>query len=310
MNTILTLTHITDVGSPSGDGSDSTERIARQYQRLGIPLPRVVSAGQSPLHVAFTACTDVSARALNAVDAVLQNLNIHPPQQQPVALNSAPRNEPSSHEKSKAGYIYRVRHPNHETLLVYGDEVISWVLAFRGRIGVAIEAIKEINLGNHRIDTSNGSQFRSAEHLPITHFLEATGNLDRFASDIDPIPTENFPNHYPTHDQEAVVAPPDEYENGRLIVTPEQRAKVLQNTHVRIDGIAENEIAVRQSLTEVIPGELSIWPSSNYFQGEGTLEVLNLGTRWAQGQTRTTDEKIIQLSRILSRSVGDTYKFS
>lgn len=164
-----TLTHITDVGAPYGEGTDSNERIRKQYNRLGVE-PRIVNAGQSPLHVAFTACTDVVQRARDNAYKLLGKLGLEPQPLAPTALNSAPRNANNRLPNGQEDHIFRVKHPDSDTLLLYGPEVLRWVLDFRGRTNVALDRIVAIgDDGDIVSDTSNGSQFRSSEHLPLAH---------------------------------------------------------------------------------------------------------------------------------------------
>lgn len=306
MTNLNTLKHVTDVGASAGDGVDSTERICRQYRRLGVLQPCVISAGHSPLHVAFTACTDVSSEARDRVASILGRLRIERPAPLPIALNSAPRNRAESCPNAQEDHIYRVRPEEKadETLLLYGPEVLRWVLAFRGRVGVTIEKI--LAIPGIISDTSNGSQFRSAEHLPIVHFLEATGNLDQ-SSEREQVELDQIPEIFPNGSDNVIVAPPDEYGNGRLIVRKEQIVKILGKERIEIHSLADQLLAVRGSLTEVIPGELSVWPSSNHFS-DGSLGVLNIGTRWRPRETSTTDDGTIGLAKRLSLGVGSRYR--
>lgn len=309
--TISSLTHITDVGTPAGDGVDSNERIVRQYQKLGVVSPRVVTAGQSPLHVAFTACTDVAEEAESRALKVLDVLGTKPTVPLPTALNCAPRNGSKSCSHAREDHIYRIRFEDRrfETQLLYGPEVLRWILAFRDELSCVVEKI--LSLKSIIPDTSNGSQFRSAEHLPIVHVLETIGELDNLAerqgvtprSDIHPI----FPRT--ERDNHLIVAPPDEFGNGRLIVGRGQIERILGKEQIEIPMISDRSLAVRRSLTEVIPGQLSVWPSSNHIPG-GKLGVLNIGTRWHNGATRTTNTAVIELAKKLSNNVGKSYLFA
>ncbi len=298
------LIHITDVGAPAGNGADSTERIRKQYARLGISS-HIITAGHSPLHVAFTACTDVSLEARKNVAKVLGSLGIREPALLPTALNSAPRNATESQANGQEDYIYRVKSDNKtdETLLIYGPEVLRWVVAFRGRKGLTVEKI--LKIFDVIPDTSNGSQFRSAEHLPIAHFLEAKGKLNE-RSERQPVELDEISDISPSKDN-IVVVPPDEYGNGRILVKWDTFGEILTRPSIRIPRISEQILAVRKSLTEVIPNELSVWPSSNHFTGE-TLKVLNIGTRWNVGLTTTTNGDVIELSKNLSSKVGESYR--
>ncbi len=298
------LTHITDVGSPDNNGSDSTHRIRKQYQRLGV-LPNIITAGHSPLHVAFTGCTDIHPKAISNALEILKLLEINKPKTPPTALNSAPRNSNKSQYNGQEDHIYRVKHDEDESLLIYGPEVLQWVLAFRGRIGLTVERILEIP--GVITNTSNGSQFRSAEHLPIVHFLEAINHLDENSErrDVDPDQIENIA----PIENDIIIIPPDEYNNGRILTKRDNFRDILERTNIKIAEIYENFLTVKQSLTEVNPGELSVWPSSNHLPG-GNLEVLNIGTRWSPGQTRTTDRDVIELSERLNQKIGARYKVS
>lgn len=296
------LIHITDVGAPSGNGIDSTQRIESQYKALGFSAD-IVTAGHSPLAVAFTACTTLSAQARENTRRLLERLGQEPPPLPPVALNCAPRNSTQSNANGKEDYIYRVRsdYTNVETLLLYGPEVLQWVLAFRGRVGVTVEKI--LAIPGIIPDTSTGSQFRSAEHLPIAHVLETMELLDKY-SEREGVRLDDIQDLSPKNN-EVVCLPPDEFGNGRLLVLADRLAEILKRSSIGLDGLYD-DLAVRRSLTEVDPGELSMWPSSNHFPNP-KLAVANIGTRWSPGQTRTTDTVVTKLSERLSKEVGTRY---
>jgi len=298
-----TLQHITDVGISHHDGVDSTSRIEKQYKRLGIN-PAVVSAGHSPLHVAFTACTDLSPQAIDNVAILLKKLGIDTPKLPPIALNSAPRNSSKTYENGQEEHIYRVKSEGFETFLIYGLEVLRWVLEFRGRAGAVVEKI--LSISNVIPDTSNGSQFRSGEYLPLVQFLESKGLLDSL-SERENVELKQLPPTFFDKEKEVVVAPPDEYLNGRLIIDTKLLHKVLAQNKIRIPEITNQTLTVKKSLTEVTPGELFVWLSSNYFPNKA-LGVINIGTRWQPGTTSTTDIKTIELSQKLSRCVGKCYE--
>lgn len=291
------LYHITDVGAADGPGVDSTLRIEQQYANMGVNS-RVIPAGHSPLHVAFAACTRLApAAAVNA-----RQFSDQPLPQLPMALNSAPRNSVESHTAGQEKNIFRITGVNVSTMVVYGLEVVRWVVEFYGREGLQVQ--KVLSIGEVIPDTSSGSQFRSAEHLPIAHVLEMRGKLvanavieDLSLSELDPA--------MDTSDS-AWVAPNDEYQNSRLIVSQVVFDQVLVQDTVRIQGLTKTPIKVQQSLTEVVPGELSIWPSSNYFPNPN-IRVLNVGTRWSPGTTDISDSAVFELSQQLSGQVGQKY---
>ncbi len=297
------LTHITDVGAPSGKGVDSTRRIERQYQRLGI-VPCIISAGQSPIDVAFVACTDISPQAKKNVEKLLKQLKIDKPKLQPVALNSAPRNSLKICNNAREDHIYRIKSSAGETFLVYGLEVLRWVLEFYGRNGMTVEKI--LSIIDFIPDTSSGSQFRSGEYLPIVHFLEAKDLLDLFSVRKN-VELNQIAEIFIHRKKSIIVVSPDEYDNGRLIVDKSLIENILLQQKIKIPGICNGTIAVKKSLTEVIPGELSVWLSSNYFPNKN-LGVLNIGTRWKLNTTSTTDDQVIKLSEKLTNLVGKYYK--
>ena len=284
-----TLTHITDVGAPYGEGTDSNERIRKQYNRLGVE-PRIVNAGQSPLHVAFTACTDVIQQARDNAYKLLGKLGIESEALPPTALNSAPRNAVKRLPNGQDDHIFRVKHPDRDTLLLYGPEVLQWVLAFRGRADVTLDRI--VSLGNDGDivgDTSNGSQFRSSEHLPLAHVLEALGRLDEFSEREGVDPDDIFSI---AHDHDSVFPlPPDEYGNGRLLAKSGLFDEILTKDRVWIPSLTgDSGIDVRKSLTDVDQyrgngdTRLSVWPSSNHFP-DRRYGVLNIGARYGDGET-------------------------
>ncbi len=301
------LRHITDVGASSGNGIDSTLRIIDQYQRAGISFPEIISAGQSPFHVAFAAITTVSPKARDSADRVRQLLAQNDYSTVPVALNSAPRNEGQQLADSQESHIFRLRSGN-KVELIYGPQVVAWIQLFRGKID-ALEVIESVGIDsvNDLIEnTSNGSQFRSAEHLPLVHALQAAGRLDERASTREVDPSE-IQEAFADQFNRVVIVPPDEYDNGRVVANRGTIQRILDSQTVWIPGITDHELDVRDSLTKVHSGRLSIWPSSNHFPNED-LGVLNVGTRWRPGTTSTTDQVVIALSKKLKSTVGDQHK--
>ena len=299
-----TLTHITDVGAPAHEGSDSTERIHKQYARLGVEVPRVVSAGHSPLHVAFTACTDSAAQAKDNAAAALALIGLESPAPLPVALNSAPRNSEHTLPDSKEDHIFRVAYEGGERFLIYGPEVLKWVLTFRGQVAATVERI--VSIGDIITDTSRGSQFRSCEHLPIAHVLDAHGKLDDYSLRelIDEVDVMTPP------EGQLVVLPPDEYGNGRLLAERPLFDEILRQDLLRVAEL-DSPLVVRPSLTDVVPfsrsRHLSVWPSSNHFPGE-KFGVLNVGTRWEAGHTKNDNPAVLQLVGRFKKEVGRLYQ--
>ena len=301
-----TLKHITDVGSSEGNGVDSTTRIEKQYERLGM-VSHVISAGHSPLNVAFAGCTDLSENAKKNTKKILKTLNIKEILPVPVALNSAPRNKKGSQDDGKEDYIYRVQLKNKEVFLIYGPEVLRWVLEFHNENDIE-KVEKIISINNLIPDTSKGSQFRSAEHLPIAHFLESKNILDNY-SEREKLDISKIEKMFSDKKNVLVVAPPDEYGNGRLILDKKLLEKILKKKKIIIPEITNKEFAVKKSLTEIEPNELSVWVSSNHFPNEN-LKVLNIGTRWKENTTRTTNLEVVELIKQLALNVGKKYKIS
>lgn len=295
------LIHITDVGAPSGDGIDSILRIEKQYRRLGVLNPRVISAGQSPLHVAFAATTDLAPQALDNAAKTRKLLSLDQPRILPTALNSAPRNSETQISGAKEDYIYRVR-SGENIELIYGPEVVKWINYFRGQID-NLEVIKSI--GDFIPNTSSGSQFRSVEYMPIAHVLEAAGILENHSTrdSIDPETIEPFS----LGNKNVLIVPPDEYGNGRLVTENNLWEAIMSQNEVSIPGLTQLAIKIRQSLTNVVPGQISIWPSSNHFPNQ-KIKVLNIGTRWKNGTTRLTDTNVRNLASKLSASTGRSYE--
>ncbi len=306
-----TLTHITDVGAPSHEGCDSTKRIKDQYQRLNFEA-QVITAGKSPLEIAFLACTQAHPQAKINARKALAKLGLTPQPLAPVALNSAPRNSDQILANGKEDHIFRVTAENEEdaeTLLIYGPEVLKWILAFRGKTGVAIERIIEIP--DIIADTSIDSQFRSCEHLPIVHAFQARGKLDensrRENIDVDSIPD------FSLGENEVLVLSPDEYSNGRVLVQQNLFDEIFSHEEVKIPAISDNTaLQVRRSLTEVTPfgvsKALSVWPSSNHLP-QTHLNVLNIGTRWEKGATSpSNDPALISFVQQLRNDIGKCYR--
>jgi hypothetical protein len=293
------LTHITDVGAAAGNGIDSTLRIEQQYATLG-QQARVISAGHSPLHVAFAAMARLAPAAGKRAEQVATLLGQTALPQIPLALNSAPRNSEKSQPDGQENYIYRLAGASIPTMLVYGQQVVAWVNAFAAE---PITAERVTSIGNIIPDTSRGSQFRSAEHLPIAHTLEAHGKLEEMAT-LEPATIHDLSEGV-LEPGTVTVAPSDEYGNGRLVVAREMADEILAKDTIRLSELTDQAIVTRPSLTEVVPGELSVWPSSNYMPNPDIV-VLNLGTRWSPGTTRSTDERVLALQPILVARTGQS----
>lgn len=300
-----TLTQITDVGAPNNNGVDSVLRIEKQYNLLSIKNPRIISAGHSPLHIAFAASTELSNEARGRAAQVLTKLNLKNNSDiLPVALNCAPRNSRQIFQNSQEDHIYRVKFTNDQTFVLYGRELLRWLLLFQNDAEAQVEKI--ISIADIIPDTSSGSQFRSAEHLPIVHFLEAINELDK-NSQREKVDIKKLNNIFPDKEK-IIIAPADEYHNGRLIADKKLFDKTLNQKTIKIPEITNKVLTVKNSLTDIVPGELSVWPSSNHFLNE-TLGVLNIGTRWKQKTTKTTDKNTITLCHKLNNLTGLQCKF-
>lgn len=296
------LDHITDVGSAQFEGIDSAYRIRQQYQAANVQNPSIISAGHSPLHVAFTGTTCLAPKAIENANWLLNTFfNIEQKKRLPIALNSAPRNANVVHENGKEDNIFWVKgQGNYADFLVYGLQVVEWVKVF-----YPIESLEKIiSIPDIIEDTSHGSQFRSAEHLPLVHVMAAMRALEDHAV-IENVPLDTIYDRYP-YENMVIVAPCDEYGNGRLIVNKELMKKLLTEKECTIDKLVGFPLQIKNSLTQVIPGQVSIWPSSNHFPNR-SLSVLNIGTRWSEGTTRLTDETVKELSKKLTDYVGHSF---
>lgn len=297
------LDHITDVGAAQFEGIDSAYRIRQQYQAANVQNPCVISAGHSPLHVAFTGTTCLAPKAIENANWLLEKMfNIEQKKRLPIALNSAPRNSNDQHDNGKEDNIFWVKGKDHYAdFLVYGLQVVEWVKVF-----YQVQSVeKVISIPEIIEDTSHGSQFRSAEHLPLVHVLAAMNVLEDHAV-IENVSMETIFDRYP-HNHTAIVAPCDEYGNGRLIVNKELMKQLLDYKECTLQGLVGFPLQIRNSLTQVIPGEISLWPSSNHFPNR-TLGVLNIGTRWSEGTTRLTDQTVKELSKKLTDFVGQSFE--
>jgi hypothetical protein len=293
------LDHITDVGAGQFEGVDSTYRIRQQYQNVNVKNPFILSAGHSPLHVAFAGTTCLAEKSKENANWILNKIwNIKQKKRLPIALNSAPRNSDKKSEDGKEDSIFWVKVKGHYAdYVVYGLQVVEFVKVFHN-----IEFIKRVVSVNEIIeDTSKGSQFRSAEHLPLVHILLAMGELEEHST-LEEININDIFDRYPKNNK-AIVAPTDEYKNGRLIIEKSTLESILKSGKCIIPEICDVELIACSSLTKVEPGELSVWPSSNYFPDKN-LAVLNIGTRWKPETTRVTDNDVINLSQKLLNNVG------
>lgn len=295
------LDHITDVGSSQFEGSDSLYRIRQQYQSVNVQNPFIVPAGHSPLHVAFCGTTCLSHKARENAHWLLQAiLGIQQKKRLPIALNSAPRNNSKLLENGKEDNIFHVRVQSpYADYLVYGLQVVEWLKVFHVVESVErIVSIKEIIE-----DTSHGSQFRSAEHLPLVHVLSALGELEKHAF-TEIIDLSTLADRTPEQDK-AIIAPFDEYENGRIIVHKKTMESLLQFPYCSIPELSDTPFSVHTSLTKVASGELSVWPSSNHFPNPN-IAVMNIGTRWAEGATYNTYDASKELTKTLSQKNAET----
>lgn len=296
------LDHITDVGAGQFEGIDSTYRIRQQYQAANVQNPCIFPAGHSPLHVAFAGTTCLAPKAVENADWILKTIfGINQKKRLPIALNSAPRTSDKPQDNGKEDNIYWVQGKDHYAdFLVYGLQVVEWVHVFYPVAAIS----KVISVQEIIEDTSHGSQFRSAEHLPLVHVLAAMGVLEEHAS-IETVPMDCLTDRFP-HNNIAIIAPCDEYGNGRLIVEKEMMKKILEAQQCTIAGLIDFPLQIKTSLTQVIPGEVSVWPSSNYFPNRN-LGVLNIGTRWAEGTTGPTDRGVKDIAKHLNSLVGKTF---
>lgn len=299
MENLNILKHITDVGSSNWNWVDSNLRIKKQYERLWI-LSETISAWQSPIHVAFCASTDLSQKATNNAYKLLEKIGHKKTSPLPVALNCAPRNDKNCLKDAKENYIYRVKVKTWEIFLIYGIDVLRFIIEFYTKEDILVEKI--ISIHDIINDTSSWSQFRSWEYLPIVHFLEFKNLLDSFSIK-EKVDVESIPSIYKNKHNHIIIAPPDEYNNWRLIVSREIFNELFLKENIKIPYIYDdNHIYIKKSLTEIIPGEISIWPSSNHLTNEN-LKVINIWTRWKPKTTTTTNENIIKISNKLSLNV-------
>lgn len=299
------LEHITDVGSNQFEGVDSLYRIRQQYQNVNVRSPFIIPAGHSPLHVAFTGATCLSKKARENAKLILSSVcNISQKKRLPIALNSAPRNSNKILENGKEDNIFWIKtEDSYADYLVYGMQVVEWIVAFHKVVSVK----KIVSINDVIQDTSHGSQFRSAEHLPLVHILLAMDNLESHAI-IENFRINDLIDRRPEKCT-AIIAPCDEYYNGRLIMNKECFNKILADKKSIVLLEDSKEVGAYESLTTVIPGKLSIWPSSNHFPNED-LVVLNIGTRWKEGTTYITNEEIKNFVKILNKRVGESISFS
>lgn len=298
----MNYTHITDVWATQWSGTDSLLRIQKQYEYLNMPA-RIVPAGHSPLHVAFTACSELDSKAYNNAQKVLDIYKVSKWEIKSYALNSAPRNEKSAKENWQENHIIRIVSKHGRVFLIYGLDVASWVCEFEWKDNVTIQKI--ISLWDIIQDTSSGSQFRSAEHLPIVHFLESKWDILNHV-EYENLEVNNLNEMMKkTKEETFVIAPPDEFGNGRIIISKKLFEEILTHKKVNLGWVIDKTFVVQKSLTLVEPGELSIWPSSNHFYNPDII-VANIGTRWKAGTTKTTDKDTVDLSKKLEKFVGQT----
>jgi hypothetical protein len=298
--------HITDVGTTEHAGVDSLVRIKKQYLRLGY-MSDIIPAGHSPLHVAFTALTDLSAQAQHIATQIKDTLlhsqtTILPTNKPTIALNCAPRNSTKQVDAAQEHHIFRIR-TSTATYILYGPEVFEWVINLLDPTE-QIHCDRVMAIPPYIPDTSCGSQFRSGEYLPIAHILELSGLLDTYGV-FEPI--TNLHTTSRTHaltENTAIVAPPDEYGNSRLLIHASTWNSILhETTHVHIPDLYHGPVTICKSLTSVIPDAISVWQSSNSFPNPNIV-VINLGTRWKPGTTQTTHASTKEIAQLTNVQVG------
>ena len=296
--------HITDVGSSSWNWVDSQIRIAKQYYRLWVN-PIIISAGNSPLHIAFTACTDLSPKAIKNTIILLKKIKLITPLNLTIALNCAPRNSIKNNLDWKENHIYRVIFKDLGIFLIYWFELLLWVLELNNnKQDILVEKI--ISIKDIILDTSSWSQFRSWEYLPIAHFLESNWLLNS-NSKRETLDIKQLPHIYDSLENKVIIAPPDEYWNGRLIICTITFNKIMKNKKILLKEVVKINLIIKKSLTEVVPDELSIWPSSNHFPNKN-LKVLNIWTRRKPKTTNTSNKEVIKLAKKLDSIVWKTFK--
>jgi hypothetical protein len=301
--------HITDVGTTEHAGVDSLTRIKKQYTRLGYAAD-VIPAGHSPLHVAFTAITDLSVTAQTLAFQIKEQLidSVQPPTattaRTVIALNCAPRNAKHQIEAAQEHHIFRIQ-TNDVSYLIYGPAVFSWVVQLLDT-STPIICDTIIAIPPYIADTSSGSQFRSAEYLPIAHTLELCNLLDTYAVTA-PITQIDRSTIIETLSQnKAIIAPPDEYGNGRLLMHSTVWETICKASNsIFITDIYPKAISVCSSLTSVVPDTISVWKSSNTFPNTDIV-VINLGTRWKPGTTQTTHSETKHIANLTHEKVGQT----
>lgn len=299
----LPFIHITDVGSTQGNGADSLLRIKKQYIRLGVDAT-VVPAGHSPLHVAFAGVTDLSEQAQSLASDIYRTLHTSiktSSQAMVVALNCAPRNAKNETAAAQESHIFRIK-TTTQTFVLYGPALFEWVLQLLDPAHI-IGCDLIMSIPPYIADTSRGSQFRSAEFLPVAHVLEEQGKLTAIAQ-CEPITLPDIQSQLNTLKTNTVILPPDEYGNSRLLFHAQSWQSIQSAAEtVFLESLYDEPITVCKSLTEVVPNTISIWPSSNSLPNPDII-VLNLGTRWLPGTTDTTDPKTKKISQQTSTEVG------
>lgn len=303
----MKLLHITDVWAPAWAWSDSTTRISNQYQQIWIDA-EIISAGKSPLHVAFTWLTTLHPQASSSAERVAKIL-WHKVVPKPIALNCAPRNASTQHADAQEQHIFRLKNASWDTYLIYGEDVLAWALEFLWKNHARIEKILSISdsFGDIIPDTSRWSQFRSAEHLPLVHALEAANLLDEHSMRT-PVSLDSLRPVFPENDSSAIVLPPDEFHNGRILIRSTEQQDFMDMRHMSLWSQNIPYISAK-SLTEIEPWVLALWPSSNYFPNPD-LKVMNFWTRWAPGETSLKDKEIQSIVSSFWEQVGSIVSFS
>ncbi len=263
MENTPTLRHFTDCAGPQGP--DTETRIKQVYRQHGYSA-EITGGLQNPLQVAFTVATTLSENLKPDVPYEKSRIS-----NTPVALNAAPRAKTETQSKAAEDYLYYLNFEddNIPEMVVYGPEVVEWLMKFfQGKVH-SVQQILDIE-GKGIKNTSKGTQFRSKAFLPIAHIAALEDKLLSYSSKQSNLTESYQENHI--KDGEIIPIPADEFGNGRFILNANTWSYLQSKGEFCFpEKNNDNPIPIVESLTDVGLDEWGIWEFSNKLPGNNIV---------------------------------------
>ena len=209
----------------------------------------------------------------------------------------------------------------------YGKEALEWLAYFSER-GLAVledsvltlDAVKNEDLDI--LDTTSGTQFRSLEHgTPIHAFLLTNpeianqvfgvrGKTAKIAGfDIGTYQNQGV-EITTAGDRSGLVIPPDEFNNGRIIILESLYREALDRGEIYVPEISSDRpIPVGTDINDKSAEDLALWPSSNRVPNSD-LVVANFTYPWKDGEEGGFSDRIRDHAGNLTERIGTALDIS